>query len=70
MSGCSHTDFVPFTWNYTQPSPILEQTDSAGGIIRFFVSTTVSALEPFGSDPVQIVSGTELGYSYQAPGSS
>lgn len=70
MSGCSHTDFVPFTWNYTQPSPILEQTDSAGGIIRFFVSTTVSALEPFGSEPVQIVSGTELGYSYQAPGSS
>ncbi|KIK17220.1 hypothetical protein PISMIDRAFT_232651 [Pisolithus microcarpus 441] len=70
LSGCSHTNHVPFTWNYTLPSPALELTDSAGGITRFFISTAVSTLEPFGSDPVQIESGTALGYTYQAAGSS
>ncbi|KAI6011819.1 hypothetical protein EDC04DRAFT_758456 [Pisolithus marmoratus] len=66
LSGCSHTDFVPFTWNYTLPSPVLELTDSAGGTTKFFVSTAVSALEPFGTEPVQVVSGTALGFMYQA----
>lgn len=70
LSGCSHTNLVPFTWNYTLPSPALELTDSAGGITRFFISTAVSTLEPFGSDPVQVESGTALGYTYQAAGSS
>ncbi|KAI6127178.1 hypothetical protein F5141DRAFT_377981 [Pisolithus sp. B1] len=68
LSGCSHTNFVPFTWNYTLLSPALELTDSAGGITKFFVSTTVSTLEPFGTEPVQVESGTALGYTYQAAG--
>lgn len=70
LSGCSHTNFVPFTWNYTLPSPALELTDSAGGITKFFISSAVSTLEPFGTDPVQVETGTALGYTYQAAGSS
>ncbi|KAI6102581.1 hypothetical protein EDD16DRAFT_1525548 [Pisolithus croceorrhizus] len=70
LSGCSHTNFVPFTWNYTLPSPVLELTDSAGGITRFFAGTAVSTLEPFGTEPVQVESGTALGYTYQAAGTN
>ncbi|KAL4063742.1 hypothetical protein V8B97DRAFT_1864542 [Scleroderma yunnanense] len=67
LAGCNNTNFVPFTWNYTLPSPTLEQIDSAGGKMAFIVIGNLTAQEPFGTEYVDTQWGIGLAYSYSAP---
>ena len=68
LAGCANTSFVPFTWNYTLPSPTLEQLDSAGGKTAFIIIPNITAQEPFGTEYVDTQWGMGLAYSYTAPG--
>ncbi|KAI6040801.1 hypothetical protein EDC04DRAFT_2674479 [Pisolithus marmoratus] len=68
LDGCANTNYVPFTWNYTLPSPILEQFDSAGAKTTFYPFSSISTAEPFGSEYVSYQSGTGIAYTYQIRG--
>jgi len=68
LAGCANTSFVPFTWNYSLPSPTLEQLDSAGGKTAFIIIPNITAQEPFGTEYVDTQWGMGLVYSYTAPG--
>ncbi|KAI5982430.1 hypothetical protein EDD15DRAFT_2377839 [Pisolithus albus] len=70
MAGCANTNYVPFTWNYTLPSPVLEQFDSAGGRTTFYAFPRISTAEPFESEYVSYQGGTGIAYIYQTPGAT
>ncbi|KIK26398.1 hypothetical protein PISMIDRAFT_676237 [Pisolithus microcarpus 441] len=70
MAGCANTNYVPFTWNYTLPLPVLEQFDSAGGRTTFYAFSRISTAEPFESEYVSYQGGTGIAYIYQTPGAT
>ncbi|KAI6097858.1 hypothetical protein F5141DRAFT_1148190 [Pisolithus sp. B1] len=65
LAGCANTNYVPFTWNYTLPLPVLERFDGAGGKTTFYAFSTISTAEPFGSEYVSYQGGTGIAYIYQ-----